>query len=362
MKKYWPALLLIASLLTIVYSCGSDDPAEEYTPLPQSPVVMDLAAVPYATLADYNFFDGDIKNLQPVYGVLPYDLNSGLFSDYAEKKRFVWMPSGQNAHYVADGQVLDFPVGTVLIKNFYYQNIQPGNTTRIIETRLLIKKGSGWIMANYVWNEGQTEAMLDTTGRTVPLSILQDGETLPINYKVPNHDQCMECHMQNDIEMPIGPKPQNLNKNFAYTDGSQNQLAKWKSFGYLDSYPGNVISTVNWRDVSQPLETRVRSYLDINCAHCHTTGAECGNTPMNLAFSQSALPQNLGICREPIEFVTGTEQYIVDGQDISNSLMYYRMSNKIQSEMMPPVGRTTIDFEALDLMENWINSLDNQCP
>ena len=362
MKKYWPALLLIASLLTIVYSCGSDDPTEEYTPLPQSPVVMDLASVPYATLADYNFFDGDIKNLQPVYGVLPYDLNSELFTDYAKKKRFVWMPAGQTATYTTDGQVPDFPVGTVLIKNFYYDNSLPQNHTVIIETRLMIRKADGWIFANYVWNEAQTEATLNTSGSTMRVKWLENGTEKTTNYKIPSGNQCKECHAQNNIPLPIGVKPQNINKMYGYTTGSQNQLVKWKSMGYLNTYPSNILTTVNWKDTSQPLDLRARSYVDINCAHCHTNGADCGHTPMDFAFSASHLPQNMGICQTPVDFVTGTEQYITDGQDPSNSLMYFRMSNNIQSEMMPALGRTMVHQEGLQLIEDWINSLDNQCP
>lgn len=360
-KQYFTAFLLALSLCTFLFSCEKDD-TKEYQPVPVSPVVLDLAAVPYAKLSDYNFFEGDIKNLQPVYGVLPYDLNSSLFTDYALKKRFVWMPSGEKAHYMADGEVLHFPVGTVLIKNFYYDNITPSGATLIIETRLLIKKEDGWIAANYVWDEQQTDAVLNTNGGIQRVEWSQNGQVMSHNYKIPSHNMCMLCHAQNEITMPIGPKPQNINKMYTYTDGTLNQLAKWKSFGYLDTYPNQILSTVNWEDTSKPLDLRVRSYLDVNCAHCHTEGADCGYTPMDFAFANSGIPANLGICREPIDFVTGTEEYIVDGQDTSNSLMYWRMSNSIQSEMMPPTGRVRVHTEGLQLIEQWINSLDSQCP
>ncbi len=362
MKKLYTATLLFAvSLSALVYSCGKDD-GEDYEPLPVSPVVMDLSAVPYAKLSDYKFFEGELKNLQPVYGVLPYDLNSSLFTDYALKKRFVWMPAGQTAHYTADGQVLDFPTGTVLIKNFYYDNTTPSGDTFIIETRLLIKKEDGWITANYVWDSQNTEAVLNTTGGTQRVAWLQDGQPMSLNYKIPSRNQCLQCHAQNHITKPIGPKPQNINKMYTYTEGNMNQLAKWKTLGYLDNYPQQIVTTVDWQDTTQPLALRARSYLDINCAHCHTEGADCGYTPMDFAFGMTTNPDNLGICREPVDFVTGSEQYIVDGQDTSNSLMYWRVRNTIQSEMMPPIGRVTIHSEGVQLIEDWINSLDNQCP
>ena len=37
----------------------------------------------------------ELSALIPNDRVLPYDLNSPLFSDYAHKARFVWMPEGQ---------------------------------------------------------------------------------------------------------------------------------------------------------------------------------------------------------------------------------------------------------------------------
>ena len=71
-----------------------------------------------ANLSEYGFFSGDLKELRPSQGVIPYDLNTPLFSDYAHKLRFVKLPEGQTAAYTPM-EVLDFPAGTYFIKNFY---------------------------------------------------------------------------------------------------------------------------------------------------------------------------------------------------------------------------------------------------
>ena len=55
----------------------------------------------------------------PAAGVIPYDLNSALFSDYAEKYRFIKLPPGTHATY-RDADVFEFPVGTVIAKTFAY--------------------------------------------------------------------------------------------------------------------------------------------------------------------------------------------------------------------------------------------------
>jgi hypothetical protein len=132
--------------------------------LPVTPVTLDLSQVPYPNLSDYNFFEGAMADQLPSFGVLPYQPISTLFTDYAHKKRFVWMPEGSSATYVSDGELLNFPTGAVLIKTFYYDNVLPDLNTQILETRLLIKKEDGWLFADYIWDEAQQEAHLDVDG------------------------------------------------------------------------------------------------------------------------------------------------------------------------------------------------------
>ncbi|MEZ4848491.1 MAG: hypothetical protein R3B93_07710 [Bacteroidia bacterium] len=123
-----------------------------------SPSGPGVGKTPFERLSEYHFFKGDIANLSPEEGVLPYDLNSPLFTDYAEKARFVWMPKGKSAQYTKDG-VLNFPEGTALIKNFYYHADQGdmNSPKRIVETRLLIKGSDTWEAHGYIWNDEQTD-------------------------------------------------------------------------------------------------------------------------------------------------------------------------------------------------------------
>lgn len=368
-KHYLLNTLLFLTVFTALISCGTDD-SDTYLNVPdvndtidtENPdLIIDLNALPFERLSDYNFFEGDLKNLQPAESVLPYDLNSSLFSDYALKKRFVWMPQGNSAKYTADGEVLDFPTGSILIKNFYYDSITPSNSQYIIETRLMIKKAEGWIFANYVWNDEQNEAFFNLQGNVKRISWIQDGVQMSGDYTIPSELQCATCHNLNGSNTLIGPKPQNLNKTFNYADGAQNQLGKWIQQGYLESAPSQINSTVNWEDTSYPLDIRARSYLDINCAHCHSENTSCGYTPMDLAFSKTNNPVNLGACVEPIDYVSGTQQYIIEKQNAEQSLLHFRMNTNIPSERMPTIGRNVIDTKAVTLIENWINSMEEPC-
>ena len=156
MRKYYILSIAILTLIIVFTSCSDKD--DVYTPV--SPVTVDLTLVPYSKLSDYHFFEGDMKDQIPSLNVIAYEPASSLFTDYASKKRFIWMPSGVSATYVSDNQIMDFPVGTVLVKTFYYTTIQPGNVTKLIETRLMIRHGDGWKFYEYLWNDEQTEADL----------------------------------------------------------------------------------------------------------------------------------------------------------------------------------------------------------
>jgi uncharacterized repeat protein (TIGR03806 family) len=359
--------LFCLGLISVFFACSSDndgmpggDDGDEV-----SPVVFDLNEMPYPKLSDYNFFKTPLNDLKPVYGVIPYEPISTLFSDYAKKKRFIWMPEGVSANYVSDGDALNFPEGTILIKNFYYDHILPHNSTQILETRLMIKKQGQWIFASYVWNEDQTEAVYDMDGSYVPLTWNENGEIKEVNYRIPNGVECVTCHNKAEIPLPIGPKPQNLNKDFPYETGMQNQLEKLKDFGYLASYPDQIQTVVDYHDTSQPLELRVRSYLDINCSHCHSDDGFCNYRAPRFSFSRTNNPENLGICVVPDEDISNHidahPTHIVNPGHHEKSVIYYRLNTTQENIRMPLRGRTVIHEEGVEMITEWIDSLEPNC-
>lgn len=342
-------------------------------------VTVDLTQVPYPKLSDYHFFIGDMKNQIPSMNVLPYLPASTLFTDYAHKKRFVWLPPGTKGTYVADDKIFDLPVGAALIKTFYYDNVQPLNDTRIIETRIMIRKASGWIFADYVWNADQTEAFYDLAGSFTNISWKDENNVIKsANYRIPTEVQCIICHkskaMVNNQEVdtfiPIGIKPQNLNFDYNYGTETKNQLIKWIEKGYLENFnlPTAENSTVNYSDTSKPLELRVRSYLDINCSHCHGADRHCDYRPMRFAFKETGLPNgqgltNMGVCvdtQDMQDFPAALSKIVKPG-NINRSMLYYRVNTDNEAYRMPLHGRTIIHEEGVALIAEWINSLQ-ACP
>lgn len=363
MKKIY-LLVIICSLF--LFSCKNDtvDPVEG----PSSSFVnVNLAEVPYTKLSTYGFFVGDLKNLNPANKVVPYEPASSLFTDYASKKRFIWMPSGTISSYDGDAKTLNFPVGTILIKNFYYTTIQPGNTTKIIETRLMIRKSTGWTFAEYLWNTEQTEAFLVTgtdftSGSSQNITFKKpNGTIVNTDYRIPSESECFACHKLDNQPVPIGTKPQNLNVQYNYPNGLKNQLQKLVDEGYLSSFPSNIVSTVNYSDTSKPLDIRLRSYLDINCGHCHQTNARCDYRQIRLSFNMTNVLDNLGVCIPADEPVDSNIERIIKSGDYSKSVMNYRLASEDESVRMPLLGRTIVHDEGLTLLQQYINSLTPPC-
>jgi len=360
-KTYTYTVFLILTLL-FVSSCSRDDEYIGIEPERISPVVFNIDSLPYNNLSEYNFFKDNISDLDPVYGVVPYDLNSTLFSDYAKKKRFVWMPKDSTAKYINDYTPFDFPVGTILIKNFYYDNILPDMNTKIIETRLMIKLEDDWTFANYEWNNAQTDASFITDSRFLAFDWELNGEAKSVNYKIPGFPECFTCHNKYDTPLPIGPKPQNINRDYMYVDGTKNQMAKWVEQGYLDeNYPSYINSLVEWDDESQPLDLRVRSYFDINCAHCHSDQSYCDYASMRFEFNKTEDLSNLGVCIESDFYINSVISHIVKPGVLERSALYFRISSNEDQYKMPLIGRTLNHDEGIELIEEWINSLDPNC-
>ena len=319
---------------------------------------------PLEKLSDYRFFVGNTADLQINEGVVPYDLNTPLFSDYAKKSRFVWMPNGQSAKYTTE-TALDFPKGTVLIKNFYYVNdeTQPELGRKIIETRLLIHQTKGWEAHSYVWNEEQTEAYYDIIGDIRKIDwINAKGENQSVNYIIPNKNQCKGCHSYKQKLMPIGPKVRNLNKSYAYESGQLNQLEKWVSIGYLMGFNPKAEhpKVAAWDDEnSGSLTDRAVGYLDINCGHCHNLHGPAGTTGLNLIYGAD-LDLNLGINKPPVAAgrASGGFDYSILAGEPKKSIMTYRMNSTEPGVMMPELGRTSIHEEGLALIEEWIKQME----
>ena len=341
-------------------------------------------------LSDWGMMRSDGRELVLADGVIPYDLVTPLFSDYAHKQRTIWMPEGATGRY-REGDILDLPVGTVITKTFYYPRGETGGEIRqtldraagwrpdgldlagirLVETRILVHRESGWLALPYVWNAEQTEARLQRAGTIERLTLVaDDGSRQDFAYAVPNANQCAGCHAVNNTTraiQPIGPAARHINRDYAYAGGDRNQLARLAEAGYLDSWPGAIGEAgprdADYLDADAPLDARARSYLDINCGHCHNPAGPADTSGLHLQFDAPVGP-NLGLCKLPIAAGGGTGGRrfdIVPGAP-QDSILTFRMESNNPGSMMPELGRAVRHEEGIALIEQWIAQMDQPCP
>ncbi len=314
--------------------------------LPLAAIAVDEAALlakkPAKWLSAYGLFDNGLAQI-PAEGVTPYDLATPLFSDHAEKLRFVWTPSP--ASYDVD-EAFEFPVGSVLIKTFAYPE-----GAGLIETRLLIRQEAGWKAWPYIWDAEVGDARLKLAGARFDAE--HEGQT--ISYRVPNANQCKGCHMRGGEITPIGPKARNLNHDFDYGDGARNQLTEWTVRGQLDAATSPPESA-DWR--TGGLDDRARAYLDVNCAHCHRRDGPASNSGLFLTFGEEERTA-LGYRKRPVAAGRGSGGYDFDVApgDPETSIMIYRMKSPEPGVMMPELGRSLQHEEGIALISEWIAGL-----
>ncbi len=290
-------------------------------------------------LSDYGFFRNPAAQL-PVEAVTPYRLNTPLYSDGAEKLRFVYLPEGGQLTAQGEG-LLDIPVGGALIKTFAFP---VDGKRRLIETRVLLHRADGWLALPYLWNDEQTDAQLAIAGARVDV-VTPAGEA--ISYRVPNKNQCKECHGLDGVVTPIGPKARNL---------SHEWLGQMVAAGHLDAMPDNADQLPLWEErESADLAAAARGYLDVNCAHCHRPGATASNSGLDLRWEQRS-PDAFGIDKRPVAAGRGAGGHLYDivpGKPDA-SILPYRMGSSEPGVAMPELGKATVDEDGLTIVRRWI--------
>ena len=317
-------------------------------------------------LSEYGFFEGDLAELTPVSNVYPYSINTPLFSNYAEKERFVFIPTKKKITFRANG-LFSFEEGTVLIKNFYYPEglTDSSNSRKIIETRLLILENKNWIPLNYVWNEQQTEATLNYVGKTELVNwIDSNGEKKEVYYKVPNLNQCKNCHNSNNTIVPIGLTAAQLNKYYKPLGDKINQLDYFKKTGVLSNFThsSEVSKMPVWNDPKTgSVDERSRAYLDANCAHCHSSQGSAKNSGLYLDYHEKDTRKR-GIFKPPVAAGKGSGNFqygIVPGKP-QESIFIYRLISNDPAIRMPEIGRSIPHQEGISLLTTYIKELKEE--
>ncbi|MCH1507135.1 MAG: FG-GAP-like repeat-containing protein [Verrucomicrobiales bacterium] len=328
---------------------------------------VDGVGQPPSLLSETGVFT-DLATLSPRAGLMPYGVNSPLWTDGSVKQRWVAVPNDGTANSAAEQIQFSpdspwaFPVGTVAVKQFDLPTDERDSSQiRRVETRFIVRAANGGVYGvTYQWREDGADADLLLDGASQEITVTDTNGTVSTQtWSYPSRTDCLSCHNPHAGYL-LGLNTHQLNGDFTYpsTGRSDNQLRTLNHLGLFspridESAIASYLSSVPLTDTSVPVETRVRSYLDANCAHCHRPDALA--TSFDTRFTTPFDEQNL--IDGSVLYDLGVEDArVIVPRSIQRSILHRRVSS-VGIHQMPPIGRNVVHDQAVTAISEWILSL-----
>ncbi|HEU4577086.1 MAG TPA: PQQ-dependent sugar dehydrogenase [Polyangiaceae bacterium] len=307
------------------------------------------------------------ETLTPSPGLVPYAVQSPLYSDGASKSRWISVPEGEQVQFSQD-RSWKLPAGSVLVKHFEIAlDESHPEAVRRLETRFLVTNSEGVYGLTYKWNQAGTDADLLLESQTEEIAIQgANGQTRSIRYFYPGPGDCVVCH-NSAAGSALGLRTSQLNGDFLYPGSSRpaNQLFTWGQIGLLDAAlsPSQIRALghlVPLTDETTPLEARIRSYWAANCSMCH--GVLPGIQAHWDARYETPLAQQGVVWVTPSGATGLPNDFLIAPGAPENSLLYRRSSSTNPGYRMPPLGRSSADPMYVQQLEQWIQELGQTYP
>ena len=327
------------------------------------PNVFDPSATPFPTRLSETGLFLSVADREPHPALIPYSVNSPLWSDGAIKRRFIAIPGIGNAEFSPGAKGWDFPEGSVLVKEFDLEfRAGDPSSRRPIETRLMTRQQGEWVGYSYRWNEELTDAnLVGGSGLDQPFAIADTqapGGSRTLTWHYPSRAECMVCHTR-AANYVLGLTALQMNKPHDYGTVEADQLATLEHIGLfkepLPKAPSELDHLINPADETAPLAARARSYLHSNCANCHVN-AGGGNAAIDLSFGTPVGRMKL-LDEMPLhgDFSIPGARLVAPG-DPARSTLLQRIALRGPGQM-PPLASNVVDERGVDVLRRWIESL-----
>jgi uncharacterized repeat protein (TIGR03806 family) len=369
-----------AGLAALLASCGADSPSRtdgsagsgwgiEARPTGQTCVPPATTSAQPPLLSESGCAD-PADPTKPAATLLPYGIASPLWSDHAEKQRFIALPDGATIHVRncaatpaeceaperggtgQDDGDWDFPAGTVFVKSFALAG-------KLIETRLLMRKGEfDWWGFSYRWRDDQSDAEL-LASNTDGYDATYEGPDGPQSWHFPSRQQCLQCHTT-AAGVSLGLDTSQLNFEYEYPNGvTGNQLDTLAHIGLFETTPEKRPVYPSPADAALSAEERARSYLHANCSFCHRPGSNY--TGIDLRFGIAL--EDMHLCGEaPDKGDLGASGALrLNPGAPESSVLSLRMHTLDALFRMPQIGSRVVDAAGTGSVDAWIASLAD-CP
>ena len=314
----------------------------------------------------------DVVSQTPAAGVLQYEINAHHWADHTQSERWMAIPGIEPVQIESDSKWM-IPNGAVLAKTVSIEMTKGDPTTRRrLETQILHREADSWRPYTYAWSNDQTDAELVPSSGFSRLLSVQDSSApeglREQTYRFAARSECQMCHNP-WVEMkttsvgiqtasPLGLSLMQLNRQSDGSD-SENQLVSLQKAGWISGkIPTALKDAARFTDPYQTtaaLNDRVRSYLHVNCAHCHQPHAG-GSAIIDLAYDVKLEDTKL-VNAKPGQGAFGiSDAALIRPGDPSGSVLHYRLA-KTGSGRMPRIGSEEIDEIAVSMIREWIREM-----
>jgi hypothetical protein len=336
-----------AWLLAWVAACGpaADQPSADAGPADAGPLPYDASTSPETLSQSGLYYDTAAQILAP--GVRPFEPRFELWTDGAEKRRWIYLPAGAVIDN-AEPDFWEFPEGTRLWKEFSRDGLK-------LETRLLAKVGPApedWHMMAFAWNDDETDAV------AVPFG---EPNARGTGYPVPGEAACRACH-ERMTDRVIGFSAIQLDhagEGVVLQDLLDERLLR---------YGTGAGGTPHFPLPGDELDRDILGYLHSNCGGCHNPRSDVlsGVTTRPIFLLRTDERFRGDIERTPVytsavgvRTTTGGEagRYHISPGNPDDSAIYRRMSSRTPTLAMPPLGTDLVDEEAAARLRAWIEAL-----
>ncbi len=326
-----------------------------------------LGSIP-ATLSATGAF-ANTAAMTPTAGLVPYSVNTPLWSDAALKQRWAGLATGTTVAFSPTGE-WTWPNGTVFIKNFSLgtDDTNPAVVQRL-ETRVLVREANGAVYGvTYKWRDDNSDAdLVPTAGSSAVITIATAGGTRTQTWYYPAQSDCVTCHTVVSGGV-LGVKSRQLNGLYAYPGSAitDNQLRTWNHLN-LFTAPVNEASIASYPalsavgDATATLAQRSRSYLDANCFGCHQPGGS-GSLNWDARYDTPLASQGI-VGALPVNALGVVGAHVVTPASTAQSVLFLRLDTIPPDPItMPALARHQIDATAVQTIQSWIGGLTSQSP
>jgi cytochrome c553 len=286
----------------------------------------------------------------------PYAPQYPLWSDGAEKARWVYLPPGATIDST-DPDAWDFPVGTKFWKEFTLGG-------RKVETRVMWKTApAAWSFASYIWNSEGTDAVKAPDVGVPDVAEVASGR----RHAVPSLTDCRACHEARRVEV-LGFTALQLSTdrdpNAVHAEPWAREMVTIRTLvqeSRLAPPRPELVTHPPRIDARTPAERAALGYRAGNCGQCHNRDGELASLGLHWKGSELATggaATARGMLNHPTKWqvpgVPEGESLLVNVDAPDQSALLRRMRSRRPTSQMPPLGSVVADLEGIEAIVRWI--------